>query len=289
MQAERGDRSDWTDTHGRRRCSSGLERSLRGSDSSCFLSVLSTSNNQVSTYSTKDLRNPLPVPSRSHLTLNGSDLASPHAEFLEPASEWPTEMPNNAKRLPGHPLQTIADALHTIRTYDRVVELGRASTSVGCGLEAPASQARLDLRSRTAYREDLLTRSAPPFLLTPPPPPFYPRHGAPASGAMASTSSKVYIIEGLKISLDVLQDISDVLPAPMKTVVSLVQRIVIQTEVRRRRAARRRCLTEHDFAGDPIEQGGLRVTSEAPSSIAPGRSHDDERAVDSERRRVHHS
>lgn len=48
---------------------------------------------------------------------------------------------------------------------------------------------------------------------------------------MASTPSKVYIVEGLKISLDVLQDISDVLPAPMKTVVSLVQRIIILTEV----------------------------------------------------------
>lgn len=48
----------------------------------------------------------------------------------------------------------------------------------------------------------------------------------------ATTSAGQYIVEGTKISLDLLQDISDALPGPAKAVINLVKRIVDTADVR---------------------------------------------------------
>lgn len=50
-------------------------------------------------------------------------------------------------------------------------------------------------------------------------------------------SARVYVVQGVKIRLEVLQDICDGLPTPMSTVINLVVRIVILTEVRQEKTA----------------------------------------------------
>lgn len=49
---------------------------------------------------------------------------------------------------------------------------------------------------------------------------------------MASPPTKTYVAEGLKISLEILQDLSELLPRPVKITVSIVKRIVDMAEVR---------------------------------------------------------
>lgn len=53
---------------------------------------------------------------------------------------------------------------------------------------------------------------------------------------MSSSSMTTYIIHGLKISLAILQDVSDDLPAPASSIVNLVQRVIAVLEVRSHRA-----------------------------------------------------
>lgn len=43
---------------------------------------------------------------------------------------------------------------------------------------------------------------------------------------MDSPSTKEYIVEGVKISINVLSDIADSLPAPASAIVNVVQRIL---------------------------------------------------------------
>lgn len=55
----------------------------------------------------------------------------------------------------------------------------------------------------------------------------------PAYNAAAmATPSREYIVRGLKISLDILQDISSDLPIPASSIVNLVERIIDIIEVR---------------------------------------------------------
>lgn len=49
---------------------------------------------------------------------------------------------------------------------------------------------------------------------------------------MSSSPVKIFTLEGVKISLDVLEDISGILPAPVAVVVNLIKRVIVATEVR---------------------------------------------------------
>lgn len=48
---------------------------------------------------------------------------------------------------------------------------------------------------------------------------------------MASPSTGTYLVEGLKISLNILQDCASDLPSPASSIINLVQRIVAAIEV----------------------------------------------------------
>lgn len=49
---------------------------------------------------------------------------------------------------------------------------------------------------------------------------------------MASTSARVFIIKGVRISLSLLQDVASDLPPPASTIINLAQHIILIVDVR---------------------------------------------------------
>lgn len=54
-----------------------------------------------------------------------------------------------------------------------------------------------------------------------------------SSSSMTPVTTRVFVVEGLKISLDILQDISSDLPISASIILNLVQRVISIAEVRR--------------------------------------------------------
>lgn len=54
----------------------------------------------------------------------------------------------------------------------------------------------------------------------------------PTAAMPASSSAAIYIVESLKISLDILKDVSGDLPPPLSSIVNLAMRVIAVIEVR---------------------------------------------------------